>query len=395
MVKCVQQRKPYVQCKPMKKLIIFAEIEWSFLTQRHQILAQGLAEEGYTVQYVQRIPSRMPSVKKVLGLLKLFFSVLILRKKLHTRAPNSKNSVALLTSFYLPPTNKINQLVNKFIVARYYANKLRDGIAYVYTPTAADLIDYKNEHNFSVVFDIVHNWRELPWNNKGLLSCHHKLMKNADALFCDSRPLLEDLQKTYKREIELLTPGVTQDWIMQCQKFSTSLSSRRAPFNAVFYGNLRANSDIELLEFVAENNVKLTIYGIMTDEVRARLKDKVIHYPPIAQNKLVAELERFDFVILPYSNDRFSQWISPAKYYEVVALGKPIISRSKLNHLESWDKLVYNLDLDSHDVETTLTAALNDFRAQNKMQIACKLADENTWEKKIRIVHNRLELIAK
>ena len=56
--------------------------------------------------------------------------------------------------------------------------------------------------------------------------------------------------------------------------------------------------------------------------------------------ELVSHLCNADALLLPYDRSKFSQTIFPAKYFEAMALGLPIISDSKMVHLPLWNDLV-------------------------------------------------------
>ena len=143
------------------KVVIFSEIEWGFLKQRHQILAEDLLRKGYEVEFVQKVPSRVPN-----PLVALKFLLKMLRDRWASegkrRAPVPAG-LRLCYSRFLPPSNSLFRLFNRRVAAPYHARSLAGGTAYLFTPSAFELVRLRDVHDFKLVFDIIHNWWNLAW----------------------------------------------------------------------------------------------------------------------------------------------------------------------------------------------------------------------------------------
>ena len=70
-------------------------------------------------------------------------------------------------------------------------------------------------------------------------------------------------------------------------------------------------------------------------------------YKGSVDNKDLPKLiTNYDGIVISYDKNLFSTSISPAKFYESLATGKPIFSRNNLEHLDGWSKFVYQVSLE-------------------------------------------------
>ena len=367
------------------KVVIFSEIEWGFLKQRHQILAEDLLRKGYEVEFVQKVPSRVPN-----PLVALKFLLKMLRDRWASegkrRAPLPAG-LRLCYSRFLPPSNSLFRLFNRRVAAPYHARSLAGGTAYLFTPSAFELVRLRDVHDFKLVFDIIHNWWNLAWASAPFKQTATTLVKTADAVICDSKPLADHLEAAQGTKITLVPPGVGDFWVENL--VTTTCATATKPVTAprvVFFGNLRENSDIALCQALGEAGITLDAYGAVTSSVRKRLDGLVNFKPALPQEELLVAIRDYDFSLLPYARDEFSKWISPAKYFEVVALCKPILTRSDLSHMPGWDELTYTLDIDAGALDEQLRQMQEDYVARSLAAKANALARKNTWSHQLALI---------
>jgi hypothetical protein len=380
--------------KYIDKITIFSEIKWGFLKQRHQLLSEYLQSEGYEVHFVQKVPSRIPNILEIFELAKKILTQKIKEKyqNINIKPPE----IRLHQSIFMPQTNKLFRIYNKYVAAPYYARMAKNGIVYTFTPSVYEIIHKKNSYNFKVVFDIVHNWWEMPWGNLTSRAAAINLLKEADAVICDSQPLGDYLKLNYCKDvnISIVLPGVNESWIKDL-KFSRPLTkSSDNDFKILFFGNLRGNSDIELIKSLGLSGAKIDAYGNVTTAIRAYLDGIVEFKGALTQEELLKAVKNYDFTLLPYARDAFSKWISPAKYFEVLALGKPILSRSMLFHMPGWNRLCHNIDINSENsgfiINKKLRNILNKHYEEANHEYASMLASNYTWPKQLGIIKNIL-----
>lgn len=370
-----------------KKIILFSEIEWSFLRQRHQILAEYLLQSGYDVWFVQKVPSRSLSLILVLR----FVIGLWHRQRIQNRRNVHTVPTGLKLSYsrFLPPSNQLFRLFNRYVASRSYAQYLNGGTAYTFTPTAYDMVFYKNKYAYTVVFDIIHNWWDVPWANKALTQKCTNLVYKADAIICDSEGLGTHISDSYSRPVSIVGPGVNVNWLT-----SSNCAQKSVPedgvYRILFFGNLRHNSDIELFEKLNSTDVVIDVYGTISADLIERLSKVVNIKGQLDQDTLKARAAHYDFTLLPYMNDQFSKWLSPAKYYECLAIGNPILTRAKLTHLQGWDTFTYEID-DYHNLKMSLDVIHDEFNVNTKRELAKEIASANTWPVNLAKIENLIQ----
>ena len=381
MKKCVENELT----EDKRKVVIFSEIEWGFLKQRHQFLAEYLVSEGYDVEFVQKVPSRVPSLSYALKfLVKLYRDRKSSKGKPRVLVPRG---LKLSYSRFLPPSNPLFREFNRRYAAPYHARSLAGGIAYVFTPTAFELVKLRSSYDFKVIFDIIHNWWSLPWASATFKETADNLVRASEAVICDSKPLADHLEADTGRKISLVTPGVSDFWIenLALKPRSAKTVAGRNP-RIAFFGNLRENSDIELFKALGEAGITIDAYGSVTPGVREGLAGLVNFKPPMSQENLLEAIYDYDFNLLPYAQDDFSKWISPAKYFEVVALCKPILTRSNLSHMPGWSELTFNIDLQQGALRNQLYRAQVEYSTRGLATTAEALARENTWTTQLALI---------
>ena len=56
-----------------KSMLIYSEVTWDFLDQRHHKLARYAAKNGYHVEFIQRVTSRIPPMREIIKIIKTKF----------------------------------------------------------------------------------------------------------------------------------------------------------------------------------------------------------------------------------------------------------------------------------------------------------------------------------
>ena len=143
----------------MKKIIIYTEIDWNFLDQRHHHLARYFADLGYKVEFVERVYSRLPSPMMLLRVL-----IKSIRKSNKDYIKPRPNGIALRKSLFLPDISIIFSIYNYLLWFFYERKKQEDAFIYSFVDNAfilgKKLVKFK-KYNQSF-FDIIHNWWEFP-----------------------------------------------------------------------------------------------------------------------------------------------------------------------------------------------------------------------------------------
>jgi glycosyltransferase involved in cell wall biosynthesis len=239
-----------------------------------------------------------------------------------------------------------------------------------------------------VIFDLIHNWWEFPYHTEKQRKNINQNLSKSDLIITDSEITLGIL-KSKKIECKklYLPPGVDAIWFERGEnKYCNESRKKRS---IAFFGNLRANSDTNLLDKIVENSsLDLEIYGLLDPSLGKEniIKFQKYYFGKLSVDKLVDKLNRVDMILLPYDESSFSKSIFPAKYFEALALGKPIISNSNLYHLPGWEKIVWrSTDLDVLGVEKLISIHTME---RAKMQI--EIAEKNSWTNRVTVLKDAI-----
>jgi hypothetical protein len=172
-----------------------------------------------------------------------------------------------------------------------------------------------------------------------------------------------------------MLPGVGEHWL-QAFEASTHLQP-----NPCFFGNLRLNSDIELMEFF-NSRFGVEVFGRIDRSV-GELGTQFTRVSVLENKELPRALSEFNIVLLPYKDDEFSQTISPAKYFEALATGLLIVTRSDFSHLPGGAQFVLRW-LPGWSEEYFLTELFVRLRDQDGVrELQKSIAQEHIWEKRL------------
>lgn len=361
--------------KRRSKYYIFSEISYSFLRQRHQILAEMLADD-FDVTFVERIPSRIP-----IDIASRFIAKL--KEKFCREGKNSRRPINIncRPSLMLPHLNPVFKLVNMIRARIILRDAEANDIVHLFANAPAVAKEAKRR-GCIVVVDVIHNWWEFPYHQAAQRSNIRRALSKADLIISDSQVTLDMAVLDAKAEHSeyqslLMPPGVQDFWFTDPSK-----PDPVSCLKCVFFGNLRANSDLKIIcELINSDGVTLELYGLLDPSLPADILDKIRPYFKGArdQGELVDCLRDCDAIVLPYDKSGFSSTIFPAKYYEAMALGKPIISDSGLDHLPFWLDFVWT----SKQVNELGFETLFDEHYDKRCLKQIEIARRNTWEMRV------------
>ena len=149
-------------------LIIISNIEWKFLKQRHQYIAEGLLKY-YNVIYVESPVKRNPNLKDIPRIISRL--IISLKKK-----KSSTQNIKIITPIVLPSTYNIFRKFNKIFFSKKLSKKIdnflnsdKDTYILTYLPseTTFDLI--QNLKHKLLIYDCVSNFEYVQGMPKDIL----------------------------------------------------------------------------------------------------------------------------------------------------------------------------------------------------------------------------------
>lgn len=297
-------------------IVFLSSIDWGDSWQRHQIFASALAKRGHEVYFVENTGLRD---------VRLSDAARVLRRARRIAAPAqpARKRVRVIPPFVLPPTNRLFRWLNARVFLPRLARQLwkaglREApVVFAYTPTATTLGLLDLLAPRGVIYDCASNFRQHPQAPADVRALEMRLLGRCDAVVTDSDYLRLQKEREHQR-VHQIHQGVPRE-------FFISSEPRAAYRTACYFGTIHDGLDYNAIRELAESGVAVTLLGAVK-HAPPPLPSNVRIAPPVPVDDLPVALAGFDILLLPYRLTEFNQAVVPAKIYECLATGKPILT---------------------------------------------------------------------
>lgn len=295
-------------------VVILSSIEWSAAWQRHQSFARQWARAGHAVFFVENTGFREPRLRDLKRLLDR------LRPRPGADAPEG---VRLISPFVLPPTRRLFREANESLLIPRLVDALYDRglrgkpVVFAYLPTATTLALLDQLDCGLVVYDCVDNFRGLPQAPADLAATEAELIARAGLVLTTSRTLYEDKKSLHPRVVEL-HHGAGPAFFLPPKP----PAARR---RLCYFGTLWRAVDYAPIKALAEAGFDVELIG-PAKQPPPELPASVILRGPVPHEELPGLLSSFDALLLPYVDDEYNRGVIPAKTYECLATGRPVLA---------------------------------------------------------------------
>ena len=362
-------------------MVILAGIRWDFLWQRHQILATRFARAGYPTVFVETTGLANPSPGPA-TLRKVLRRVLPGGTRAGDRRSPERPNLTLYAPLVAPPTLVVYRRANRLLFLPRVVRDLREMVgsppvvvAYPPTRTTLDLIRGLDPR--LVLYDCADDYWHFPGAPGDIRDTERELLRLADLVSCTSASLLEKV-RPLRPDAFLSGPAVDYE------RFAVLQGPRPArEVHAVcFFGHVsRERIDFAALRAIAGAGYALRLVGGMgrLGRVERRSLDTpgVDYVGEVPHEKLPAALRGADAFVLPYKVNALTRGISPAKTYECLATGKPVVA-APIPALEALGGHVY-LARGPEDYVRALQG-LGRTESEERVEARVRLARENSWD---------------
>ena len=354
------------------KVVILSEVDWDYLWQRHHVWATLYAEQGLPTFYINKQGMRMPKWHEWGYVLKR-----ILQK------PNVPTSspVKIRSPLFFPGNSLVSRLLNRFFFVPRFVKELRneaDLLLHVYQPTALTQMLIEELPGAQVLYDCVQNFADHPTASTATRRIEKWLIARADLMITDS-DFLYELHKPVKKDLIQVPPGVDFDAFRSCYRGDEKSSHPRF----VYYGNIRSDLDFTLINGIAERGYSVTLVGKTHPDILLRISPRVKLVPQKTYAELPAFLKMYDILLLPYAVNSFTQGIIPAKMYECLAMGKPILA-TRFGNLKKFETMLHFID-HAEEIEGVLEQIRQEPDLRVKERIAC--AQNESWQARFHLFY--------
>lgn len=317
-----------------RQVVILASIDWSSAWQRHQAWAAAFAAQGAEVFFVENTgfrDLRPADLGRVAARLARLW-----RPRGRTTSPPPKG-VRVVAPLVLPPTRPLFRVANAvyllpLLVRRLRRKGLRPGcVAFAYLPTATTLRLLDLLEPEWTVYDCVDNFSGHPTPPPDLRDTEDALLARADTVLTTASTLFAD-KKGRHADVHLIHHGAEPAFL--------GAPRPAGPIRSLcYFGTVWGALDYDAVARLAEGGWRVTLAGPVK-EPPPPLPPGVHFAPPVAHAKLPAFLAGFDALLLPYRRSEYNKGVVPAKLYECLATGKPVLA-SALPSLDEYAPLLY------------------------------------------------------
>ncbi len=371
-------------------VVILSGIRWDFLWQRHQILATLFARAGYPTVFVETTGLANPHPDRATAR-KVLRRVLRAGSQGRKASGGTPSNLAVYSPLVAPPTWRIFRRLNRAVfvprVARDLRNLLKGAspvvIAYPPTQTTLDLLsDLKPR---LTMYDCSENYEGFPGVPRDIASTEREILGRADLVSCTSAFLLEKVRSA-RPDAFWSGPGANYDRFAVLQESGAPDGRVRT---ACFFGHLSEERvDFTILKGLAERGFEIRLVGSIGRVDEGFFATPGVDYRgEVSHEDLPAALAGTDAFVIPYKINALTLGISPAKIYECLATGIPIVA-TPLPELRHFEGHVYLAEGAEGFAE--ILGRLPWIETKERVRARIDLARENSWEARFQAIEKEI-----
>ena len=355
-------------------VVILSGVRWDFLWQRHQALATLFARAGYPTTFVETTGLANPRPNR--ATLRRIASRL---GRAGGEGSSTEKGLTIYSPLTAPPTYGVFRWLNRrFLVPRVVRDlrkKGADPVVIAYPPTRTTLEVISGLRPRLVLYDCSDDYAHFPGAPRDVAATERELLGRADLVSCTSTWLLEKV-RAVRPDAFLSGPAVDYEHFAVLQG-APPLSGGEVR-TVCFFGSLSGERiDLRALRAIVEAGFEVRIVGGLGRVDRDLLELPGIDYRgEVSHAKLPAALAGVDAFVLPYRVSSLTRGISPAKTYECLATGRPVVA-APLPALEELAGFVYLAGRPGDYVEVLRN--LKNLETEERRRARIELARENSW----------------
>jgi len=205
-------------------------------------------------------------------------------------------------------------------------------IAYISSPILKPSLDYlqHNKNIIGFVYDVIDEI-EVFGVHSNTVQNHEWLIENATIIQATSKNLYESIREK-RKDVYLNPNGVfAEDFNLKEFIIPSDLEKIKEGNKTVvlYYGCIAEWLDYELIDYVAKTlpEVQFVFIGFEYNRCSRKFKQPNIHYLGIKDyRELPNYLAYSNVCMIPFIKNKVTDSVSPVKFYEYLAMGKPIVS---------------------------------------------------------------------
>jgi glycosyltransferase involved in cell wall biosynthesis len=373
-------------------IICLSTIDWDFLWQRQQELMTRFARSGVPVLYVEPLgvrSARISDARKIGRRVRRW-----IRQGMHAMV-NLQPGLCRLSPYALPiqgngMVDALNgRLVGGAIRRAARSMGLRSPVLWTYYATSATLRLADALQSSVIVYDCID---DVARNPKGVVSGYAEteraLLQRADLVLTTSSSLYAD-KSPFNAHTYLVPPGANSAHFAAPASGPDPLGPMAHP-RLCFFGGVDERIDLSMLAAIARRRPEwqIVLVGVVRTDVSSLANlGNIVFAGQQSYHDLPAYLQWVDLLLLPYLVNDYTRRIYPAKVFECLASGKPVLA-TRLPELEQLSGQV-RLLAPEDDPVTVIEHMLAQDSPEDKQRRQA-LAAANTWDARFADVQNLL-----
>jgi glycosyltransferase involved in cell wall biosynthesis len=368
------------------QVVILSGVRWDFLWQRHQTLATLFAGAGYPTVFVETTGLANPrltrnTLRRIYGRIR------------HSGGEGEKQSAERDLTVYAPltapPTYGAFRWSNaKLLVPRIISDLRKIAgphpVVVAYPPTRTTLGLISGLDPRLVLYDCSDDYEHFPGAPKDIGETERELLLRADLVSCTSARLLKKA-RSIRPDAFLSGPAVDYERFAVLQGPFTGAEVR----TVCFFGHMSVERiDFDGLRAIAGAGFELRIVGSLGSAEKDFFEIPGVDYKgEVSHAGLPSALAGVDAFVLPYKVNSLTRSISPAKTYEWLATGKPVVA-ADLPAMRDLAGYVYIAQRPEDYVDVLRN--LQRLETEEKRRARIELARKNSWDTRFRALEEAL-----
>jgi glycosyltransferase involved in cell wall biosynthesis len=367
-------------------VVILSGVRWDFLWQRHQTLATLFAGAGYPTVFVETTGFANPRLTG--NTLRRVFER-VRRSGGAGEKPPAGRDLTVYAPLTVPPTCGAFRWSNaKLLVPRIISDLRKIAgpppVVVAYLPTRTTLALISGLDPRLVLYDCSDDYEHFPGAPKDIGETERELLLGADLVSCTSAPLLKKA-RNFRPDAFLSGPAVDYERFAPHQ----DPHAGREVGTVCFFGHVSLERiDLDVLRAIVEAGFEVRIVGGLGSVAKSLIEIPGVDYRgEVSHARLPSALAGIDAFVLPYKVNALTRSISPAKTYECLATGKPVVA-AHLPAMRDLGGYVYLAQRPEDYVEVLRN--LKHLETEEKRRARIELARKNSWDTRFRALEEAL-----
>ena len=376
----------------MQTILCFSTVDWDHLWHRPQALMSYFARDGYRVLYVDTLGLRSPKVRDIRRIVSRLRNWTQARRKGFRRV---EEGIQIYSPVLLPFLNsRLARRINVEMLISAFTRALESmavegPILWVYLPTWTVLQCIDRLPHRMLVYDCIDALAENPGGvSRDYEASERAILSRADLVLATSETLYRQKQ-IHNPHTYWAPSGVPSAWFEK-QIPSSDLEAISRP-RIGFFGTLDHRIDLRLLKALsrAHKDWSFVFIGVARADLSDLLDEANVYFLGHKDHsELPNYLAGLDAFILPYVSDSFTRHVHPAKLYECLAFGKPVVA-TRLPALEAFEEVV-SLASGIEEFDRALGEAVAEARPDLQARRR-EVARANSWERRYQEIRTHVE----